>query len=348
MEARHAVTSFARHLFVACAVSACSLIAPNDAELVGGRSPADATGGAAAAAGGGASGSAGTPAQGGAGAASGSAGAGTAGSAGGAEGGLSGSSSGDGQAGAGGASPPIPRDALLLWLRAETGTTEDGARGVSVWLDQSDAANDAHQTNAAARPQLIASGIGQLPALEFDGADDFLELPDGFADFSAGLSFFAVLEVGGELPVMGDCPAVLLLSNPPLPGTSALASDWISLSRSSDDVRYHVTTNFLEASGALTLREPHVVSVVHTPDRAVRMYLDGVRAATAEALPLPAVISRKDNMIAKTKFWYDINRVCPTFTGRIGELILFQRALDAEERLEIEAYLAMKWQLLLE
>jgi hypothetical protein len=95
-------------------------------------------------------------------------------------------------------------------------------------------ANDAHQTNASARPHLIPSGIGQLPALEFDGHDDFLELPDGFADFSAGLSFFAVLEVGGELPQMGDCPAVLLLSNPPLPGTSALASDWISLSRSSD------------------------------------------------------------------------------------------------------------------
>jgi hypothetical protein len=89
------------------------------------------------------------------------------------------------------AETPMPlTDELILWFRADVGITEkDGI--VSKWADQSPNHNDAWQVNLTNQPRLVAAEAGRPSAVVFD-ADKFLSLPPGFADFSSGLTMFAV------------------------------------------------------------------------------------------------------------------------------------------------------------
>lgn len=65
---------------------------------------------------------------------------------------------------------------LEIWLRADAGvTTESG--GVSRWEDQAGGDHNATQGTATARPTLLASAVNGLPAVRFDGNDDFLSVP---------------------------------------------------------------------------------------------------------------------------------------------------------------------------
>jgi hypothetical protein len=63
---------------------------------------------------------------------------------------------------------------LLLWLKNDTGITEDAGK-ISLWEDQSPAGNDAAQTVAARKPTLSGKNI------IFDGADDRFDLSSEFS-----------------------------------------------------------------------------------------------------------------------------------------------------------------------
>ena len=91
--------------------------------------------------------------------------------------------------------PPVA-DGLLLWLRGDVGVTvSDG--GVSAWADLSPYHLDARQTDSTRRPTLATMAPSGRSALAFDG-EDFLDLPSGFADFSRGVSLFAVATFGAD------------------------------------------------------------------------------------------------------------------------------------------------------
>ena len=71
---------------------------------------------------------------------------------------------------------------LVLWLRADAGVTEsDGV--IESWVDQATVLGGANNATAAgsSRPQLVSSAIGSMPAVEFDGVDDYLTVPDNDA-----------------------------------------------------------------------------------------------------------------------------------------------------------------------
>ena len=67
----------------------------------------------------------------------------------------------------------ITTEGLKLWLEADTGITLNGSN-VSAWADQSGSGADAAQTVAANQPLLMANSINGLPAVSFDGVDDFM------------------------------------------------------------------------------------------------------------------------------------------------------------------------------
>ncbi|MCI0584456.1 MAG: FecR family protein, partial [Chloroflexi bacterium] len=80
-----------------------------------------------------------------------------------------------------------PPAGLQMWFRADQGVK------AGVWTDQSPAGNTATQDKPGAQPFLLANAHGTRPALRFDGADDYFQLPDGFNDFRAGLTAFVVV-----------------------------------------------------------------------------------------------------------------------------------------------------------
>jgi hypothetical protein len=377
---RSGLASFAvMSLACASSVPGCSIFAPNDGDIFGaasggedafagrgGNAGTSAAGGLAGTSGGGVAAAAGLEGGGGtAGSRAGGGGSaageqgGSAGESDPADGGESGAagvpssaagSSGTaaaGSAGTGGEDPGdtlVPRDELVLWLRADRGVmSTDGV--VSEWVDQSSAALVATPPSASASPHLLLTGLGERPALEFDGADDMLDLPYGFDDFTEGLSFFSVFEISGEEPPMyGDCPAILQLSNGRTGQSPATAH--ISFGRSGSAFTYsnHAaasTTGSVGASG-LMRSTPHLISVVHAIGGA-SIYLDAATAGTLRDMPVPDDIVRTYNHVGKNLFWFDIERSCLPFHGKIAEIILFRRPLESDERIGVERYLRDKY-----
>ncbi|NUO49637.1 MAG: hypothetical protein HOV80_12340, partial [Polyangiaceae bacterium] len=124
-----------------------------------------------------------------------------------------GGSGGDGIGGQGGQGgetpPPIPTDELVFWFDATQGLTENGG-AVSQWNDLS--GNDYHATQPTGLWQPTIGSIAGVQALTFDGDNDQMDLPTISADYSNGISIFAVF-ANSDPGVL--CPPIFQLSNGP-------------------------------------------------------------------------------------------------------------------------------------
>jgi hypothetical protein len=220
----------------------------------------------------------------------------------------------------------VPADALL-WFMSDRGLTLSGDR-VSAWVDQSAAHVTAAAASAAAMPKLVQPASGP-PLIEFDGADDGLELPEGFSSFK-GTTFFAVAQAYAA----NVCAGILSLSN----GNDA---DDIEFGRHTTNLLYYeVLGDFVE--GAANAFEPDrrlLVSITQSSTGAVDLRINGVLNATRKTIGLPKAVVRKRNFLGR-----DTYTACPqAYKGLLGELILFNRGVNADEYAKIQAYLSAKW-----
>jgi hypothetical protein len=235
---------------------------------------------------------------------------------------------GDGSPEEGGA-PPITEQGLLLWLRADVGVTQSVMAGsggaVSGWADQSGNHLDGRQSDSTKQPKWFSTGLSGRPVVVFD-TDDFLSLPAGFADFSQGVSLFAVVQITGQT---STCVDILDFSN----GTEI---DDIAFGRHTGKVHYEVFEGDLFGD-ELTLGRPHLASVVHGTDRSVGLRLDGAPFATG-SFDLPATVTRLSNVVGRSLY-----AECSALEGGISELLVYNRALQPDERVEVESYLQSRW-----
>jgi len=319
MRALHSVPALALPAVALLIASACSLLAPTNAELMGDAAPSMAPGG--------------VPGVGGSSANE---------LGGGSEGGdrpvnpPSLPSGGDGQlpdsSGGAGGSPDssvlIPQDGLALWLMADhgIGAVEDG--GVAVWADQSVNEADAKQSITSLRPSVAEAADGLPQMLEFDGIDDQLALPEGFGDFRAGISIFVLASQRTDQ----SCPSLLHLSNAP-------EEQDIEVGRFHGSVHYEVGDHDVGGpENAFGLNQNLLLGVVHAPAKAPELRLNGVFMATGGFTTLPVFASRSNNFIGRSLYGG-----CEPFHGKIGELIVYARALDSTERDAVQRYLQSKW-----
>ena len=70
--------------------------------------------------------------------------------------------------------------------------------GIPKWEDSPPRHNDATSPTARERPTLNAMWRAGKPSVTFDGTQGYLALPQGFDDFSQGLSLFVVAEASGR------------------------------------------------------------------------------------------------------------------------------------------------------
>jgi len=218
---------------------------------------------------------------------------------------------------------------LTLWFMADRGVTQ-AADGVSSWQDQSGKGLHAVQPAVAQKPRQVALPPGP-PMLEFDGADDGLALPAGFA-VTSGTSFFGVVEA---LPNAG-CAGILSFSN----GDD---TDDIEFGRHRPNLLYYeVVGQFVEgAAEAFEVNRRFLIDIVQSSGGAVELRINRVRTG-AGSINLPASVTRRQNFVGK-----DVYDECPTsFHGRIGEILYYDRGVTAAERDRIGAYLLEKWRIL--
>jgi hypothetical protein len=222
--------------------------------------------------------------------------------------------------------PPIPLNKLLVWLMADKGV-EHNDTAVFAWRDQSGNGLDATQSLKDSYPHLWPTGINGMPALDFDGVADWLALPDGFADFTAGLSMFGVAETG---TVVG-CTSLVELSN-------GSERDDIALARNTSIVGYEVVDSDIhEGHGAIPVDIPFLMSATHAPAGTARTFLNGVYSSDS-SFPLPQNKRRTANFVGQSLY-----SECTPWLGRVGEVIIYNRFVTDDERVQIDAYLKAKW-----
>ena len=225
--------------------------------------------------------------------------------------------------------PAIPKNGLVYWFAADVGVTQ--VLGVAKWADQSNNGYHAVQLLEAMQPKVTQTAAVPHPFLQFDGVDDYLELPELPADLSQGLSIFAIAGVTNN----EGCSGYIELSN-------GSEDNDVHLGVHSTKLQYEVVEGTVTSadesapSGELLLAEAHHGGAQVEAPAEVR--INGVQA-NATVLSLPANVLRVANYIGRTLY---IN--CVPFGGALGELIFYSRRVTADERVKIEQYLTGKWQ----
>lgn len=230
---------------------------------------------------------------------------------------------GDGTGGAG--EPDIPKNGLVLWLRADEGVTTSSGR-VTAWQDQSENGGSALQTSNSWRPTLVASGLHGKPTVLFDGVDDFLNLPDGFEDFSQGVSLFVVLREDEP----GPCANYVALSN-------GIETDDVVIGQWDDALLYEVANDWTETEDSLIVAQPQLVTAIHGVDGSVQLRRDGDEIAL-DTFAMPVKTVRTENFVGKSVF-----DNCTYFSGAISEVLMYDRGVGDSELVQIESYLQERW-----
>ena len=238
-----------------------------------------------------------------------------------------GGASSGGQNGTGGGPPEIPTDGLVLWLRANAGITANGGV-VSVWADQSPSHTDATQELARAQPVLVADGINGHPAVLFDGADDFLQIGKGFLADTGNVTIFTI----AQATTTDSCMAIFEASNGPEIDDISLGCDYGKLNyeiynSNNEDIVFYEGV-------------PQIFGVTHAdtdPDSGDQdpvMFFRNGFFETMASIPAPVKLRRDAAFVGKTLYGG-----CATYAGRVGELIVYDRAFSTEEMKAVETYL---------
>ncbi len=234
---------------------------------------------------------------------------------------------------------------LVLWyettLNSSFDPTEavDGA-GVSTWYDSNVQALtriNASQATASYRPIYTDNEINGLPALKFGGTK-FIPVTNLCAQ---NFTLFVVFKI----PVT--------TTNGPFDGWQVLYSDSTNLAN--DIIPMVITGNYVSianggpsdtwmsaSSDVVTDNFPHLAVISRSIDTGSRnIWVDGAANSASDSNG-----AAERNLSANPNM--DIGRSAnnaASYTGSIGEIIIFNRQMLTDERRAVEKYLSKKWKM---
>lgn len=211
---------------------------------------------------------------------------------------------------------------------------------VSTWNDinpQTSSPNNATQGTIASKPRYITNTINGLPALNFDGVNDYLQMTNILA---TNFTVFVLLQTNNAgFGLAGD----QAYSNSGIlwADIGGLANDSIPLAIGGGVVKTFVGGGFeITANGstAVNNNRPNVVTITRSMSSGVlSLYVNGVSNGSVTGssnvvLTANPVLSIGGN-IGDVRY----------YTGNLGEIIAFNKLLTNTERVSVEQYLATKW-----
>ncbi|MFN8775972.1 MAG: PKD domain-containing protein [Flavobacteriales bacterium] len=204
---------------------------------------------------------------------------------------------------------PTDLPGLTFWLRADSAVLLSGV-DVTTWEDLSGGGHHASQPAAVVRPDFMPDAINGLPAVSFDGTDDFMSFPE-VNDLRT--VFWVVRENQ--------------LANPNWPRRSLLG---------------HSSTMFFLRGDQRRLWDSFAGAMVVQGN--TRLNFNPVNGTTT---PLPAGFNLVSIVTtanaAATHLTMDLNVFGRTWWGEIAEIIGFSQPLSSAEVLVMETYLANKY-----
>ncbi|WP_437928620.1 hypothetical protein WMF37_04980 [Sorangium sp. So ce291] len=240
-----------------------------------------------------------------------------------------------------------PPDGAILWLCSDVGLTADAAH--LSWEDQitKQHAISSDETGAGSVPTVVSSssGFSGHDAVRFDGTNNRVLLPPVDASFQDGFTAALVVRDLGTDAWDG----VLFLGRQDQADTQAY-NDVIAIGQEyvSNHIRFTVQKRYnpldwsdgiVQSYGGISTLAPsaEILLVQQRPeDGTVWFYHNGkIVAKVWGDAPLPPNTLRDASYLG----WL------PTggFTGDIAEVLLYEHALEYEERIAIQRYLATKY-----
>jgi hypothetical protein len=227
-------------------------------------------------------------------------------------------------------------DNLKLWLKADAGVT--GTTGVSDWQDQSLNAFTAVQAVGSNQPAFVDDHINFNPALDFDGADHFLEISTGIfgADTYSGNQIFVVAETKTVQQSSFLYEVTAGSTNP---------SYNIHLPWDNDNVYYDgggdcCTNNRLNVDWGASEHRPYLWTFMGS----TAANADGHRQEILRNGKLIASDATYDAWTgSNSDFYIGKNDATDFYNGSIAEIIVYSDALPAIDQQKIQSYLAVKY-----
>lgn len=253
-----------------------------------------------------------------------------------------------------GVGAPLPSSipGLGLWLRSDRGLSGSHVAGTSTppefdweWLDQSGHGRHATQRQDATgvMPRLVPHAAGPMPALQFDGANDFMNLAwtlDGSVH-AVTVCIVHRTTVGGRQGILSFDPAVFWelgsVQNPAIGlwATAGGSLNWTAIPANP----YHP----VQAAVQLGQRwRAQYATFQAGPSTTSELWLESLRVAT-DAVPgtNPLGGAARTGVLGATA-----GAAGPTgnfFQGQLAEVIVFERALNEAERASLFRYLSDRY-----
>jgi len=218
---------------------------------------------------------------------------------------------------------------LREWLEADVGVQTSGT-SVTNWLDQSGNGNHAMQTSAANQPTYLATGFGAAnkPSVHFDGLNDFLDAGSGLNITGSGLTIFTLMRLTANA------------NGPGIAGNQGSGGTGYLLEEGTDDRFKFFAGIGVQTADNVTgswVGKPLLMTGFKDASN-VTLYTNGVQAATASSST--SISSSSDN------FLIGHNALASGFlNGDIAEILIYDRALTAQERENVTAYFDGKYSL---
>ncbi|TNE68895.1 T9SS type A sorting domain-containing protein [bacterium] len=224
------------------------------------------------------------------------------------------------------------KDSLKLWYAADlTLDTYDSDDPISVWHDLTGKGNNAEQSNNSIQPTVTENAINSLRAVQFNGSTQFMELPTSgdLGIQNSDYDMFIVVQANqaNYVPIIGNnygqtAPFIQLLEyengiafwgNSNASVSAGVASEFF-------DNNFHV----VNASGTSSLGEIRVNGKLYGSN-------DSFDFQNGD----------DDTIYIGTDSQYSYAYM----GGRIAEIIIYNKKLSVEERLEVATYLSDKYNL---
>ncbi|MEK7675014.1 MAG: Ig-like domain-containing protein [Verrucomicrobiota bacterium] len=220
---------------------------------------------------------------------------------------------------------------LALWLKADAGTTLNGAT-VSEWADQSGQGRMAVQPTAANQPALVPTELGK-PALRFDGVNDFLafNLPVNGLD---GLTIFLVANNRRDIAGTGPANAAIFWNE-----TASWGTVYLGPFQSHVNFRFGTTQtgNQPTFSYPAPVGSDYLITTALKDRSTDSLYVNGELLWTDAFKSFPIAGCRDFGNLGRG---YNDNTYFP---GDFLEVLVYTRALTDAERQDVEQYLHAKY-----
>ena len=220
---------------------------------------------------------------------------------------------------------------LAIWLKADVGVITDTPGSVNEWDDQSANANNSFQFIQTGRMPALASGaINGFPAVRFDGASNYLDVPSSPSLAIAGDMTVYVVANFTDFAAPREILGKTLLNQPAPFDYYAQNATALRFYRGNGSANGLVT-------GAKTISagSPHLLSATMQGTN-VNQYLDSTLNVSA-GLSTPIADGGTPLKIGSRDDFFQFMK------GDISEILIFSSSLSPSDRAALDGYLGSKY-----